>query len=82
MAPGILWDEVPRIPARSFGKSRTVTDTSIWHLRYVDLAPKAFGFDQGMVGLIEPPFSDEGNRVTNLFWRQRFNDGRATVTGG
>ncbi len=29
-----------------------------------------------------PPFSDQGTRWTNLYWRQRLNDGRATVLGG
>ena len=36
----------------------------------------------GYVGLIEPPFSDQGLRLTNLYWRQRFNGGRFTLLGG
>jgi porin len=50
--------------------------------RYGDLAPSAFGFDQGVIGLIEPPFSNEGSRLTNLYWRQRLAEGRITLTGG
>jgi porin len=49
---------------------------------YTDFSVKDFGFDQGYVGLIEPPFSDQGTRWTNLYWRQRLNEGRATITAG
>jgi porin len=49
---------------------------------YTDVSPQGFGFDQGYVGLIEPPFSDQGTRWTNLYWRQRLNEGRATITAG
>ncbi len=49
---------------------------------YTDVAPQGFGFDQGYVGLVEPPFSDQGTRWTNLYWRQRLNEGRATITAG
>lgn len=49
---------------------------------YTDVSVKDFGFDQGYVGFIEPPFSDQGGRWTNLYWRQRLNEGRATITAG
>jgi porin len=49
---------------------------------YTDVSVKDFGFDQGYVGLIEPPFSDQGTRWTNLYWRQRLNEGRATIVAG
>jgi len=49
---------------------------------YTDVSPQAFGFDQGYVGLIEPPFSDQGGRWTNLYWRQRLNEGKATIVAG
>ena len=49
---------------------------------YTDVSPQGLGFDQGYVGLIEPPFSDQGTRWTNLFWRQRLNEGKATITAG
>ncbi len=32
----------------------------------------------GYVGFIAPPWSDQGSRVSNLYWRQRFNEGRST----
>ena len=50
--------------------------------KYTDTEPKYLLFDTGTSGLITPPFSDEGERLTNLYWRQRFNGGRSTVVGG
>jgi porin len=68
------------------GRGTKDTGALIWKVehrhKYSDVTPQAFGFDQGYVGLIEPPFSDEGARWTNLFWRQRLNGGKATVTAG
>jgi porin len=49
---------------------------------YTDLAPADLEFATGAVGLITPPFSDEGGRVTNLYWKQRFNEGRSTAIAG
>jgi porin len=49
---------------------------------YTDVSPQSFSFDQGIVGLIEPPFSDQGGRFTNLYWRQRLNNGKVTLLGG
>ena len=49
---------------------------------YTDVAPKGFGFDQGYAGMILPPFSDQGARWTNLYWRQRLNEAQTTVLAG
>jgi porin len=49
---------------------------------YTDIAPKGFGFDQGYAGLMLPPFSDQGARWTNLYWRQRLNEAQTTVLAG
>jgi len=49
---------------------------------YTDVAPSGFGFNLGYVGLVEPPFSDQGTRLTNLYWRQRLAGGRVTLLGG
>lgn len=49
---------------------------------YPDVAPSGFGFDIGYVGQLNAPFSDEGLRLTNLYWRQRLLGGRSTVTAG
>ena len=47
-----------------------------------ELPPGSLGFETGYVGLHEPPFSDEGTRLTNFYWRQRFADGDWTFVGG
>jgi porin len=49
---------------------------------YTDVAPSGFGFELGYIGLIEPPFSDQGTRFTNLYWRQRLAGGKVTLLGG
>ena len=68
------------------GRGTKDTGAFVWKVenrhKYTDNPPQAFGFDQGIVGLIEAPFSDQGFRVTNLFWRQRLNDGEVTLLGG
>jgi len=49
---------------------------------YTAVPPSAFGFETGYVGIIDPTFSDQGLRLTNLYWRQRLFERRATVTAG
>jgi len=49
---------------------------------YTAVAPGGFGFELGYVGLFEPPFSDQGLRFTNLYWRQRLGGGKITLLGG
>jgi porin len=48
---------------------------------YTDTPPVGLASNLGYVGLFEPPFSDQQNRWTNLYWRQRIG-GRATVFVG
>jgi porin len=50
--------------------------------RYGTIAPKALGFTLGYVGLIEPPFNNDNWRMTNFYWRQRFNDGKISFVVG
>jgi porin len=51
--------------------------------RYGEVSPSEFGLGElGYVGLIGGPYSDQGARLTNLYWRQRLNDGKATLVGG
>ena len=68
------------------GRGTKNTGAFIWKIEhrhsYTDVAPGGFGFEFGYVGLIEPPFSDQGLRLTNLYWRQRFADGKITLLGG
>ncbi|MCL5778340.1 carbohydrate porin [Limibaculum sp. FT325] len=49
---------------------------------YTAIPASGLGFDVGYAGLIGTPFNDQGARVTNLYWRQRFGDGHGTVIGG
>ena len=63
------------------------TGALIWKVehrhRYGDVAPSSFGLGPlGYVGFIGAPWNDQGTRLTNLYWRQRFKEGRATVIGG
>ena len=51
--------------------------------RYGKLSPNQATLGAyGYVGFIGAPFSNQRERLTNLYWRQRFNQGRATVVGG
>jgi porin len=62
------------------------TGAFVWKVEhrhaYTDVAPSGFGFNLGYIGLFEPPFSDQGLRWTNFYWRQRFNDGKVTLFAG
>jgi len=50
--------------------------------KYSEIPPKDLGFDMGYAGFISPPFSDDGWRATNLYWRQRFYKGRLSLVAG
>lgn len=58
----------------------------IWKMEhrheYTDTEPKFLLFNTGTNGLTTPPFSDEGARLTNLYWKQRFNNGSSTMVAG
>jgi len=62
------------------------TGTLVWKVEhrhnYSDVPPKFLEFDYGGVGLTNPAFGDEDERLTNLYWRQRFNDGESTIYVG
>ena len=68
------------------GRGTPNTGAFVWKIEhrhsYTDVSPQGFGFDQCYIGLIEPPWSDEGTRLTNLYWRQRLNGGKATLVAG
>ena len=56
-----------------------------WEQRhdYGDGAPSDFYLGQvGYAGLTAPPFSDQGSRFTNLYWRQTLQGGRTVLLGG
>jgi porin len=50
--------------------------------RISDIPPVALGGELGYAGLVAPPFSDQEFRFTNLYWRQRMNQGRSTLIAG
>ena len=47
-----------------------------------NIAPGSLGFETGYIGLHLPPFSDQGTRLTNLYWRQRLKGGNLVFVGG
>jgi porin len=49
---------------------------------YTDVAPSEQGFQSGYVGMFAPAFNDQGKRLTNLYWKQYFVDGKATAVAG
>ncbi len=68
------------------GKETGNTGSLIWKIEhrhaYSDTSPKEFLFGAGALGLAVPPFSDEEERLTNLYWKQKLNHGRATIVAG
>ena len=44
--------------------------------RYTDVSPQLFNLNIGNVGSTGPTFTDEGVRLTNLYWRQTLFDDR------
>jgi porin len=69
------------------GRGTSNTGALVWKVehrhRYGDVSPGGSGLGElGYVGVIGGPWSNQGTRLSNLYWRQRFNDGRATLIGG
>ena len=50
--------------------------------KYSDIPVSGLGFASGYVGLFEAPFSDQGTRLTNLYWKQYFAEGKWAFVGG
>ena len=50
--------------------------------RYTDIPVSGLGFESGYVGLFDAPFSNEGSRMTNMYWKQYFADGTWAAVGG
>jgi porin len=69
------------------GRESGNTGALVWKVEhrhaYTDVPLSGFGFEVGYVGFVEPPFSDAGLILTNLYWRQRWRENSAvTVLGG
>ena len=50
--------------------------------RTKDIPPKDLSFETGYVGIMNAPFNNDEFRLTNLYWRQRIQEPRITLTGG
>jgi len=50
--------------------------------RMFGIPPGSLGFELGYAGIFLPPFSDQGTRLTNLYWRQRMKGGNLVFVGG
>ena len=69
------------------GRKGKNTGALVWKAEhrhgYTDVPLFDFGFEIGYAGFIEPPFSDAGLILTNLYWRQRWREKSAiTAVGG
>lgn len=68
------------------GRESGNTGAFVWKMehrhKYTDIPVSSLGFNLGYAGLIEAPFSDQGFRWTNLYWRQSLNEKRITLLGG
>ena len=68
------------------GRGGANSGSFVWKVenrhKYGNIPPFDYGFELGYVGLFTPPFSDQGGRVTNFYWRQRLAGGRVTLVGG
>ncbi|HAC62438.1 MAG TPA: porin [Cyanothece sp. UBA12306] len=49
---------------------------------FAKIAPQNLGFETGYVGLTGTQFGDFGWGVTNLYWQQKFNDGKISFVIG
>ena len=78
---------------RLFGTWEAVSDGKgnsgalIWKVEHrhaygSNIPPGSLGFELGYVGIFLPPFSDQGTRLTNLYWRQRMKGGKLVFVGG
>ncbi len=72
----------------AIGRESGNTGTFVWKFEhrhgYVDPAPSPLwaATELGYIGLMNAPFSDQGTRTTNFYWRQRLGQGRYTLMAG
>jgi len=68
------------------GRGKPNSGAFVWKVehrhKYGAIPPADLEFELGGIGLAEPPFSDQGGRVTNFYWRQRLGGGKVTLVGG
>jgi len=71
----------------AFSDGKGHSGTLIWKVEHRhayggNIPPGSLGFELGYAGLFLPPFSDQGTRLTNLYWRQRMKAGNLVFVGG
>ena len=71
----------------AFGDNQGNSGALIWKIEHrhaygSNVPPGSLGFEIGYIGLFLPPFSDQGTRLTNLYWRQRMKGGNLVFVGG
>ncbi len=69
------------------GRGTDTTGTMVFKLenrhRYGGTAPNGFSLGSlGNIGVIEPPFSNQGTRLTNWYWKQSWNQGQVVALAG
>ena len=69
------------------GRGTDTTGTMVFKLenrhRYGTTAPNGFSLGSlGNIGVIEPPFSNQGTRLTNWYWKQSWNQGQVVALAG
>ena len=68
------------------GRSSGNTGTFVWKVEnrhgYTNIAPRGTATQIGYTGLILPIISDQGTRLTNLYWKQDLAKGRVEIIGG
>ena len=70
-----------------FSGSKGNSGALIWKVEHRhayggNIPPGSLGIEIGYLGLFLPPFSDQGTRLTNLYWRQRMKGGNLLFVGG
>jgi len=50
--------------------------------KFSDVSPFDFATDIGYAGLLQSTYTDQGNRLTVLYWKQNYLDGRLTTYSG
>ena len=72
------WELVDRGGANSGGLTYKVEHRHA----YTDATPADYSLAAGNVGFLGAPFNDNGLRLTNLYWKQKFNEGNGLLMAG
>jgi len=69
-----------------FGRESGNTGTFVWKVehrhKYTDIPVSGVASEIGYVGLMLPILSNQGTRLTNLYWKQNLNEGRVEIIAG